>query len=210
MRNRPQRIFDFEAAKPAPYRPHPMLRVEESGLQQAAELIRNAKRPIILAGHGVSDSGAMEQIRTLAERAQIPVALTLLGLGGIPCVASAQPRHDGHARRSVGQPRHSGSRPSHRLRHALRRSRHRHSLATYALKAKKIHIEVDPCGDQQEHQGRRRTRRRSARGARRTAAAHLRTRRLARGSRPSNPARARWRCATSRIYPTPAISTPRT
>ena len=30
-----------------------MLRVEESGLAQAAELIRNAKRPVILAGHGV-------------------------------------------------------------------------------------------------------------------------------------------------------------
>jgi acetolactate synthase-1/2/3 large subunit len=59
-------IFDFAAAKPKPYRPHPMLRVEDAGLAQAAELIRNAKRPIILAGHGVSESGAMEQIRTLA------------------------------------------------------------------------------------------------------------------------------------------------
>src|SRR5208283_4191911 len=71
-------IFDFAAAKPRPYRPHPMLKVEESGLAQAAELIRNSKRPVILAGHGVSESGAMEQVRTLAERAQIPVALTLL------------------------------------------------------------------------------------------------------------------------------------
>jgi acetolactate synthase-1/2/3 large subunit len=35
-------LFDFEAAKPAPYRPHPMLRVEDSGLAQAAELIRTA------------------------------------------------------------------------------------------------------------------------------------------------------------------------
>ena len=74
-------IFDFEAAKPRAYRPHPMLQVDESGLKHAAELIRNAKRPVILAGHGISESGAMEQIRTLAERAQIPVALTLLGLG---------------------------------------------------------------------------------------------------------------------------------
>ncbi len=56
-------IFDFAAAKPRPYRPHPMLRVEESGLQQAAELIRNAKRPVILAGHGVTESGAMEQVQ---------------------------------------------------------------------------------------------------------------------------------------------------
>src|ERR1700750_3493177 len=54
-------LFDFAAAKPKPDRPHPMLRVEESGLAHAAELIRNAQRPMILAGHGVIDSGAMEQ-----------------------------------------------------------------------------------------------------------------------------------------------------
>src|SRR5450631_2826618 len=42
-------IFDFAAAKPKAYRPHPMLRVEEHGLAEAAELIRNAKRPVILA-----------------------------------------------------------------------------------------------------------------------------------------------------------------
>jgi acetolactate synthase-1/2/3 large subunit len=77
-------VFDFEAAKPRPYRPHPMLHVEESELAQAAELIRNSKRPVILAGHGVMESRAMEQVRTLAERAQIPVGLTLLGLGGFP------------------------------------------------------------------------------------------------------------------------------
>src|ERR1700723_2323732 len=63
-------IFDFEAAKPRPYRPHPMLKVEEHGLQHAAELIRNAKRPVILAGHGISESGAMEQGETLPRRAQ--------------------------------------------------------------------------------------------------------------------------------------------
>src|SRR5579864_6379382 len=60
-------VFDFEAAKPRPYRPHPMLKVEESGLDHASELIRNARRPIILAGHGVMESQAMEQVRTLAE-----------------------------------------------------------------------------------------------------------------------------------------------
>src|SRR6202007_2068127 len=52
-------VFDFAAAKPRPYRPHPMLRVEKSSLDQAAELIRSAKRPIIFAGHGVMESGAM-------------------------------------------------------------------------------------------------------------------------------------------------------
>src|SRR5579864_5475597 len=37
-------LFDFAAAKPKPYRPHPMLRVEESGLAQAAELDRKSTR----------------------------------------------------------------------------------------------------------------------------------------------------------------------
>src|ERR1700734_2893606 len=38
--------FDFEAAKPRAYRPHPMLHVDDSGLAHAAALIRNSKRPV--------------------------------------------------------------------------------------------------------------------------------------------------------------------
>ena len=48
------------------------------------ELINSAERPVILAGHGVMMSGAVNELRELAERAQIPVALTLLGKGAIP------------------------------------------------------------------------------------------------------------------------------
>ena len=136
-------IFDFEAAKPRPYRPHPMLKVEDSGLTQAAELIRNAKKPIILAGHGVMESGAMEQVRTLAERAQIPVALTLLGLGGFP---ASHPLNLG----MMGM--HGESWVNHAIQDAdlliacgMRfDDRVTGSLSTYATKAKKIHIEIDP------------------------------------------------------------------
>jgi acetolactate synthase-1/2/3 large subunit len=136
-------IFDFEAAKPRPYRPHPMLKVEESGLAQAAELIRNAKKPIILAGHGVMESGAMEQVRSLAERAQIPVALTLLGLGGFP---ASHPLNLG----MMGM--HGESWVNHAIQDAdlliacgMRfDDRVTGSLSTYATKAKKIHIEIDP------------------------------------------------------------------
>ena len=53
-------------------------------LNRALELIRRAERPVILAGNGVILSGAMAQLRELAERAQIPVAMTLLGIGGFP------------------------------------------------------------------------------------------------------------------------------
>ena len=136
-------IFDFAAAEPRPYRPHPMLKVEPSGLAHAAELIRNARRPVILSGHGVMESGAMEQIRTLAERAQIPVALTLLGLGGFP---ASHPLNLG----MMGM--HGEAWVNHAIQEAdlliacgMRfDDRVTGSTSTYALKAKKIHIEVDP------------------------------------------------------------------
>jgi len=136
-------IFDFEAAKPRPYRPHPMLHVDESGLAAAAELIRNAKRPVILAGHGVMESVAMEQVRTLAERAQIPVGLTLLGIGGFPATHSLCLGMMGmHGESWVNDAIQEadlliacGMRFDDRVTG---------TLATYATKAKKIHIEVDP------------------------------------------------------------------
>jgi acetolactate synthase-1/2/3 large subunit len=53
-------------------------------LERALEMIRTAERPLILAGHGIILSGAMRETRALAERAHIPVALTLLGLGAFP------------------------------------------------------------------------------------------------------------------------------
>jgi acetolactate synthase I/II/III large subunit len=137
-------IFDFAAAKPRPYRPHPMLKVEQHGLEHAAELIRNAKRPIILAGHGISESGAMEQVRTLAERTQIPVALTLLGLGAFP---ASHPLNMG----MMGM--HGEAWVNHAIQEAdlliacgMRfDDRVTGTLASYATKAKKIHIEIDPA-----------------------------------------------------------------
>jgi acetolactate synthase-1/2/3 large subunit len=137
-------IFDFAAAKPRPYRPHPMLRVEESGLAAAAELIRTSKRPIILSGHGVMESGAMEQVRSLAERAQIPVALTLLGLGGFP---ASHPLNMG----MMGM--HGEAWVNNAIQEAdlliacgMRfDDRVTGTLASYAPNAKKIHIEIDPA-----------------------------------------------------------------
>jgi acetolactate synthase-1/2/3 large subunit len=118
--------------------------LEDSGLAQAAELIRNAKRPVILAGHGVSESGAMEQVRTLAERAQIPVALTLLGLGAFPA---------SHELNMGMMGMHGESWVNHAIQEAdlliacgMRfDDRVTGSTSTYAPKAKKIHIEVDPA-----------------------------------------------------------------
>jgi acetolactate synthase-1/2/3 large subunit len=136
--------FDFAAAAPKPHRPHPMLKTESASILQAAELIRSAKKPVILAGHGVLQSGAYAQVRTLAERMRIPVASTLLGLGGFP---ASHPL-------SLGM---MGMHGEAWVNEAIQKAdlliacgmrfddRVTGTLATYAPNAKKIHIEVDPA-----------------------------------------------------------------
>ncbi len=52
-------------------------------IRLAAEEIARAKRPVILAGHGILVAGAEAELAALAEKAQIPVAWTLLGIGAI-------------------------------------------------------------------------------------------------------------------------------
>ena len=51
---------------------------------EAARLINDAKRPVIIGGHGILASGAGEELRQLAETTGIPVITTLLGLSGFP------------------------------------------------------------------------------------------------------------------------------
>lgn len=63
---------------------HPPSEARPHEIDGALRLINEAERPIILAGHGITMSGAMNEVRELAERAQIPVALTLLGKGALP------------------------------------------------------------------------------------------------------------------------------
>jgi acetolactate synthase-1/2/3 large subunit len=136
--------FDFAAAAPAAHRPHPMLRAESSAIQQAAELIAAAKRPVILAGHGVLISEAESQLLAFAERRQVPVASTLLGLGAFP----------------TGHPLALGMMGMHGeswVNNAIQQSdlllafgmrfddRVTGALATYAPHAKKIHIDIDPA-----------------------------------------------------------------
>ena len=135
--------FDFAAAAPEKLGSHPMLHVAQQSIVDAAELIRSAKRPLILAGHGIIHSGAMEQVRTLAERAQIPVACTLLGLGSFPA---------SHELNLGMMGMHGESWVNHSIQEAdlliacgMRfDDRVTGSLATYATKAKKIHIDIDP------------------------------------------------------------------
>lgn len=53
-------------------------------ITQAAHTIAKAKKPVIIAGGGVISSGASKEVRELAEYADIPVTMTLMGLGGFP------------------------------------------------------------------------------------------------------------------------------
>jgi acetolactate synthase-1/2/3 large subunit len=53
-------------------------------IRRAAELIDQARRPIIIAGHGVIWSDAQAELVALAEKAEIPVITTFLGIGAFP------------------------------------------------------------------------------------------------------------------------------
>jgi acetolactate synthase-1/2/3 large subunit len=77
-------MIDFEykkCKKVRSYLPYPI--VDESQLLEAANLINNAKKPLILSGHGVILSHAENELKEFAEKADIPVACTLLGLSSI-------------------------------------------------------------------------------------------------------------------------------
>lgn len=64
------------------YKEKPVLQV--SDIEAAAALINKAKRPYLLAGQGVLLSGATKELIAFSEKTGIPVACTLLGLGGFP------------------------------------------------------------------------------------------------------------------------------
>ncbi|HSF14236.1 MAG TPA: biosynthetic-type acetolactate synthase large subunit [Vicinamibacteria bacterium] len=53
-------------------------------LDEAAGLVSSAKRPLVLAGRGVMLAGATDLLQDFVERTRIPVAMTLLGIGGFP------------------------------------------------------------------------------------------------------------------------------
>ncbi len=121
---------------------HPPSSASESELGAALQLIDEAERPVILAGHGVMMSGAMGELRELSERAQIPVALTLLGKGGMPedhpLVIGMMGMH-GEASANLAIQEADllialGMRFDDRVTG---------NLKTYALNARKIHVDID-------------------------------------------------------------------
>lgn len=135
--------FDWERAKPQLPGYRPDLSPEMDEYEKALELIHNSKRPVILAGHGIMMSGATREVIELAERANIPVALTLLGIGALP---ASHPLNLG----MMGM--HGEAWVNHTIQDAdllialgMRfDDRVTGNLKTYAPGAKKIHVEIDP------------------------------------------------------------------
>ena len=112
-------------------------------LKKAVELIEKAERPVILAGHGVTMSGAMETLRHFATKTQTPVSMTLLGLGAFP---ASDPL-------SLGMMGMHGEAYSNLaiqnadllLAFGMRfDDRVTGNMRTYATRAQKIHVEIDP------------------------------------------------------------------
>jgi acetolactate synthase-1/2/3 large subunit len=135
--------FDWDAAAPKLPGYRPNYRALPAEYQRAVDLINAAKRPVILAGHGIQLSGARKQVLELAERAQIPIAMTLLGLGAIP---ASHPLNLG----MMGM--HGEAWVNNAIQQAdlliacgMRfDDRVTGNLKTYALNARKIHIDIDP------------------------------------------------------------------
>ncbi|HEV3482007.1 MAG TPA: biosynthetic-type acetolactate synthase large subunit [Candidatus Acidoferrales bacterium] len=136
--------FDWEAAAPKTRGYRPDHSPAEKAYEKALELIRAAKRPVILAGHGISIAGAEQEIQAFAERTCIPVAMTLLGLGHLPASHVLNMGMMGmHGEAWVNKAIQEAD-----LLIALGMrfdDRVTGNLKNYAPNAKKIHVEIDPA-----------------------------------------------------------------
>ncbi len=134
--------FDWAGAEPHLTEARDDALPGDGDYRDAAALINAAERPLILAGHGVMQSGAEREVLALAERAHIPIAVTLLGIGGVP----------------ASHPLNLGMMGMHGeawVNHAIQESdllialgmrfddRVTGNLKTYAPTARKIHVDID-------------------------------------------------------------------
>lgn len=118
-------------------------RATEEELEKMAELLNNAKKPLIVAGHGMLLSGDGKTLLTLAEKQDIPITLTQLGLSTVPA----------NNRLFMGMPGMHGNVAANRapnncdvmLAVGMRfHDRVTGKVSTYAPQAKIIHIDIDP------------------------------------------------------------------
>jgi len=134
--------FDWEASAPKLPVKRQRNNHDQEEFDRAVELLNSAKRPLILAGRGIMLSGAMRTFEQFVHAGNIPVAMTLLGIGGFP---ASDPLNLGmmgmHGEAWVNNAIQEadlliavGMRFDDRVTGDLR---------VYARNARKIHIEVD-------------------------------------------------------------------
>ncbi len=121
----------------------PTLKPHSGQVRRAANLIEEAERPVILAGHGVIISRAYDELLELAEKAQIPVVTTLLGVSSFPTghvLSAGWPGMHGMAYASLAIEESDllialGMRFDDRITG---------DTSTFAVNSKKIHVDIDP------------------------------------------------------------------
>lgn len=131
------KTVDIKGYKPT-YKGHPMQ------IKKAVAALEAAKAPVICAGGGVISANASDEVRELAERFNIPVTTTLMGIGAI---ASAHPLHYG----MVGT--HGTQTANYALHHAdlvlflgaRVGDRAVGAASILAKTAKIVHIDIDPA-----------------------------------------------------------------
>jgi acetolactate synthase-1/2/3 large subunit len=135
-------VWDEAPVRLPGYRPEHRPRPEE--IKRATELIDAAERPIVFCGHGIIAAGASDLLRELIEKTGIPVASTLLGLGGFPathplCLGMMGMHGEAWVNKAIQEADlilALGMRFDDRVTG---------KLETYAPRAKKIHCELDPA-----------------------------------------------------------------
>lgn len=136
--------FYWEAAAPRLRGYRPDLSPAKQEYEKALQLLREAKRPVILAGHGVLVSQAVAELQAFAENTSIPVALTLLGLSGLPASHLLNLGMMGmHGEAWVNT---TIQEADLLLAFGMRfDDRVTGNLKNYAPTAKKIHVDIDPA-----------------------------------------------------------------
>jgi acetolactate synthase-1/2/3 large subunit len=134
--------FDWDAAAPSPQIVRQAPTPAESAMRQALDLMRSARRPLVLAGHGIMLGNACEELRQFADVTGVPVAVTLLGIG---CLPASHPQNLGmmgmHGEAWVNTAIQEAD-----LLIALGMrfdDRVTGNLKTYAQSARKIHVDID-------------------------------------------------------------------
>lgn len=121
----------------------PVPKIEDEAIQEAARMINEAKKPLVLVGQGVELGGAQEEIRAFLEKADMPAGCTLLGLSALP---SDHPLNKGMLGMHGSLATNLKTQECDLLIAVGMRfdDRITGKLSTYATQAKKIHFDIDP------------------------------------------------------------------